>query len=98
MDDRTFYTGPTGIRGVTTTQWVDIHEGALRFWARDAGYPLEAIFGTGEHEWVLEAAPDAIPQLVAALVADRFGGGCGAISDFEEWCAERSIPLRKTVL
>lgn len=97
-DDHTFYAGPTGIDGVSTTQWAAIRDGALRVCAHDVGQPLEDMFGNDEREWFLEMPVDRIPALLAALIAERFGGGPGAISDFEAWCLEHGLALRKVVI
>jgi hypothetical protein len=110
--ERILYGGTTGTQRVRV--WLEPRGGGIGLFSHDIGSGLESAFGKSEIETFLEVDAQHMPNLTAALRAERPGsadastamdmltekyrGNAAATSAFRAWLSKRGIPYRFTIV
>ena len=110
--ERILYGGRIGTQRVRV--WLEPCGGGIGLFSHDIGSGLESAFGKSEIETFLEVDAQHLPNLTAALRAERPGtgaastamdlltekyrGNAAATSAFRAWLSERGIPYRFTIV
>lgn len=70
-------------------------DGGVEISTQDMGPTVESVWGDSDYEFGVKVGADALPQLVLALLKERYGGNFRATDDFEAFCKAYRVPCER---